>query len=141
VRKTKAPTEAGAKVGGAFALAAIVLYVGRLAGVGFFVELNSSIYQGIEIAGLVGACMVAVELIIAAGKGLRWIARKLSAAITRRAALADTEPIHKNRTRNNRQTLVLGGHASSAVIENLADVRRHPFYRSMSAVRTSDNGH
>jgi hypothetical protein len=76
---------ATARVGGAIALAAIVVYVGRRAGLGFFVGLNGSIYQGIEVAGLVGACIVAVELIIAAGKALRWIGRKLSAAIARQA--------------------------------------------------------
>ena len=31
--------------------------------------------------------------------------------------------------------------ASSAVIENLADIRRHPFNGRVSAVRASDDGH
>jgi hypothetical protein len=76
---------ATARVGGAIALAAIAVYLCRRAGVGFFVNLDKAVYQSIIMAGLVGACIVAVDLIIAIGKGMQWISRKLSARMAQGA--------------------------------------------------------
>ncbi len=77
---------ATARVGGAIALAAAVVFFGRRVGVGFFVDVNESIYQAIVIAGLIGACIVVVELVIVGGKGIRWIGSKVSGGL---AAMAE----------------------------------------------------
>ena len=75
------------------ALAAISVYAGRRAGIGFFVRLNESIFQGIMIAGLVGACIVVVDLVIVVGRGSRWISSKISGHL---AVMAE----HRNERRS-----------------------------------------
>jgi len=66
-----------ARVGGAVALAAGTVVLGHRVGFSLFVNLNDSLYQGVVVAGLIGACVVAVELVILAGKGVRWIGSRI----------------------------------------------------------------
>jgi hypothetical protein len=51
-----------ARVGAVFALSALCLYIGRRAGVEFFINLDPVIFQTIIVAGIVGVCSVVVEL-------------------------------------------------------------------------------
>ena len=50
-----------ARVGAAIAFVAVAVYLGRRAGVNFFVDLNKTLFWTLVIAGLIGAAMVAVE--------------------------------------------------------------------------------
>lgn len=77
---------ATARVGAAVALLAGVIYVGRNAGIEFFVALPEGLYQTIVVAGLFGAFIVLVELVIQVGKGFRHIGKWI---------------IEKNRTRHS----------------------------------------
>ncbi len=77
-----------ARVGAVVALAAGAVYLARRAGIEFFVTLDQTTFVAIILAGLIGASAVAVELIIAIGKGIKWVgswaARRLSASAERR---------------------------------------------------------
>jgi hypothetical protein len=88
-----------ARVGAAFALLAVVTYVCRKAGIDVFAALPDGFYQAIVVAGLLGAAIVLVELVIQVGKGLRqigkWIAKKNRTrhrrAVERQTALKNME--------------------------------------------------
>jgi hypothetical protein len=74
-----------AKVGAAFAIAGVAVYFGRRSGIGFFIGLNDVVYQAIVVAGLVGAGSVAVELVVACGRALRWLGGKITNISRKRA--------------------------------------------------------
>jgi hypothetical protein len=74
-----------ARVGAAIALVAVAVYLGRRAGVNFFVDLNETLFQTLVIAGLIGAAMVAVELVLAFGRFLKWISSRISNYMRKRA--------------------------------------------------------
>jgi hypothetical protein len=69
------------RVGAAVAIAALVVYLGRRAGINFFVDLNENIFQTLVVAGIVGGAMVAVELVLAFGRFLRWIGSNIETSI------------------------------------------------------------
>jgi hypothetical protein len=51
-----------ARVGAVFALAALILYVGRRAGVEFFTGLEPVLFNTMIVAGIIGACTVVVAV-------------------------------------------------------------------------------
>jgi hypothetical protein len=71
-----------ARVGAIFAIAAGVVYVGRRSGIEFFVGLDLTLYQSIILAGIIGAGAVAVDLVVAVGKGILWLGSKIAASFS-----------------------------------------------------------
>jgi hypothetical protein len=65
------------ELGAIFAIAAGVVYLGRRAGIECFVGLDLTLYQSIILAGIIGAGAVAVDLVVAVGKGILWIGSNL----------------------------------------------------------------
>jgi hypothetical protein len=60
-----------ARIGGAVALAALVLFILRRSGVEPFTTLDPAVYGITIVAGIIGGCVVVVELLVALGKWLR----------------------------------------------------------------------
>jgi hypothetical protein len=60
-----------ARIGGAVALAALVLFILRRSGVEPFTTLDPAVYGTTIVAGIIGGCVVAVELLVVLGKWLR----------------------------------------------------------------------
>ncbi len=87
-----------ARVGAAFALAAAVLYLGRVAGVEFFKALDPVLYQAIVVAGIVGACSVAVDMLIALRKFFsRWLKERTERRRGWTDALENIQTLDKDR--------------------------------------------
>jgi hypothetical protein len=86
-----------ARVGAAFALAAAILYFGRVAGVEFFKGLDPVLYQTIVVAGIVGACTIVVEMSVALGKSFsRWLKERVERRRESTEALENIQTLDKN---------------------------------------------
>lgn len=70
-----------ARVGGAFALAALAVYWLRNGGVEPFAGLDAGIYQIVVVGGLIGAGTVGVELLVHIWKGCVWLCARVAANI------------------------------------------------------------
>ncbi|MFI5022134.1 MAG: hypothetical protein ACHQRJ_10855 [Alphaproteobacteria bacterium] len=62
-----------ARVGAVFALAALILYVGRREGVEFFTGLDPVLIQSVIVAGIIGGCAVVVDLLKTFGRAILWV--------------------------------------------------------------------
>jgi hypothetical protein len=66
------------KVGAAMAVVAGVIFYGRQEGISIFVNLNDGLFQTIIVAGLIGAATVAVELLVAFARFVRWLGSRIA---------------------------------------------------------------
>jgi hypothetical protein len=82
-----------ARVGAGIAFAAIVVFFGRRYNVEFFGTLDSTIYQAIVVAGLIGGGLVFVDIIIAIGRFIRWASGKASGYFAKRSRQREKERV------------------------------------------------
>lgn len=82
-----------ARVGGAFALAALAIYFLRTLGIEPFAGLDAMAFQVVIVGGVVGAGTVLVELLLNAWKGLGWLGRRIADSLKARRAVGERKKL------------------------------------------------